>query len=123
MTKREVLIAIGTIAETLPADAPKDDILTYVEKELAAIDRKNEKAREKSAEKATAPDVIAEKFFDLLDTETPMTVNDILAAVGDKTFTPAKVVARMNKLVKADRVVKTKVKNEDKGTVVAYMKA
>ena len=117
MTKREKFEFIGKVFAgdvTVDMDeAMKAEIVEFCETELAAIDKKNEKARERAAAKKEEGDALTERVFEVIAAATePKTVNDILAALDDETLTPSKIVARLTRLVKAERVNRETIKVE-----------
>lgn len=103
----------------------KDEVLEIVAKEIAALDHKNAKAKERAAEKREQNDAIREVIANML-TEEPMVIADILntlnANEAEKVFTPSMVVARMTQLVKAGKAEKVQVKAGDR-KLVGYIKA
>lgn len=120
MTKKETFDVIANVFATV--DVPeKDEVLAFIEKEKAAIDAKNVKAKERAAAKRAEGDALRAKIEDVL-TDEPMTINDIIEAVDVEGLTPAKVVARMRQLVAAEKVAKESV-NVDGRKLVAYVKA
>lgn len=120
MTKREVYEVIGNVFANIEVEG-KEDVLEMIEKEKAALDRKNAKAKERAAEKRAEGDALRNVIEGML-TDEPMTVNDIIAEINDDTLTPAKVVARMTQLVKAEKAVKETVKIEGR-KLIGYVKA
>ena len=104
--------------------ADNAELVAFCDKEIAAIDHKADKARERAALKATEPDTLMNAVLNVL-TDEPMTVADILAAVNEEGATAAKVANRASKLVRAGKAVKTSVTvtGEDGGRarkLVAY---
>lgn len=110
MTKREMYDVIGSVFATTDRE-DKDEILAFVEKEKAALDRKNEKAKERAAEKRAAGDELRERVKGVLGSE-PMTIGEILDALGDESLTSAKITARTRQLVAAGAIEKQMVKVE-----------
>ena len=117
MTKREKFELIGRVFEGMEIEE-RDEVLEFIEKEIAAIDAKNAKAKERAAEKRAEGDELQGRILALMG-EEPMTINDIVAALGDEGLTPAKVVARMKNLVKNETVAKAAVKVEGR-KLMAY---
>lgn len=118
MTRKDYFHAImdGTLDHDL--------LVAFCEKEIAAIDHKAEKARERAALKAAEPDVLMDAVLGVL-TDEPMLVSDIVAAIGGDGVTPGKVANRASRLVKDGRATKltVTVTGEDGGKarkLVAY---
>ena len=104
--------------------ADNADIVAFCDKEIAAIDHKADKARERAAIKAQEPDTLMDAVLGVL-TDEPMTVGDILGVVGIEGATAGKVANRASRLVKDGKAVKTTVTitGEDGGKarkLVAY---
>lgn len=120
-TKAEVL---AVIAEAM---ANNEDVVAYCENELALIERKNIKARERQDKKRAEGDELQAAVFAEI-TDEPQTRDDILAAViahgGDAELTVGKIQAKLNNLVsKACTVAKCDVKTEDGKKKTAYILA
>jgi len=116
MTKKDYF---NMIADAMADNA---DVVAFCEKEIAALDAKALKAKERAAKKAAEGDALMEAIAGVLD-ETPKTLAEIAALVGEDV-TPNKVSPRAKKLVEAGRAVKTEVtKPEGKGKLVAYTAA
>ena len=120
MTKREKFEVIGNVFANIDNEY-KDEILAFVADETAALDRKNEKAKERASAKRAEGDALRGTLEGLL-TDEPKTVNDILAELDVDGITPAKVVSRMTQLVKAEKAAKVTVK-EDGRKLVGYVLA
>ncbi len=125
MTKRDLYNVIKN------AMADNADVVAFCDKELAALDHKAEKARERAAKKAAEGDALMDAVAAVL-TDEPMTNADILAAMLEKGLVTecsvSKVAYRTNVLAKDRRAVKTEVTvvAEDGGKarkLVAYTKA
>lgn len=117
ITKRDMYARIVEVA----TEAGLADIVEFAEKEIAALDLKAEKARERAAAKVSEVDDLEAAVASAL-TDELQTGAQIFEAVdnGDEKFaTIGKVRARLTKLVKAEVAVKEDVK-EDKRTVKAY---
>ena len=108
MTKREMYDVIESVFSTIDNEHSAD-ILEMVSKERAALDRKNAKAKERAAEKRAAGDELRMAVKDVLGSE-PMTIGEIIEALGDESLTPAKITARTRQLVAAGEVEKSMVK-------------
>ena len=113
MTNREKYDVIGQVfANVADVDSStRDEILEFVEKQVAALDRKNETAKKRAAEKRAAGDALQEMVKGVISDE-PITIDGILNAIGDDSLTPAKITARTRKLVASGEIVKEMVKVE-----------
>lgn len=99
----------------------QDDLLEFIDKEIAVLERRKEKARERAVERKAESDALTDKIFDALGDEF-MTLDDILPLLDDEEdITKNKVTSRLGKLIKAGKVEKEMVKVEDKKRM-AYRK-
>lgn len=102
-------------------EAMQNELLEFIDKEVAAIARRKDKARERAEKKKNESDALTEKIFAVLDEEY-MTLDEILPLLDDEEeITKNKVTSRLGKLVKAGRVEKDTVRVEDKKRM-AYRK-
>ncbi len=96
--------------------------IAFIETQIAALDRKAAKAKERAAAKKVAGDELRETIFSVL-TDEFQTLDMILPAVkeitGDDTLTNSKIIPRLSALVDLEKVVKEKVKT-DNGDKMAY---
>lgn len=110
-TKKEMWLSILEIKEV----ADNEDLVAFINREIDAIDKKAEKAKERAAKKAEESDSLREKIYSVL-TEIAnsdfVPIADIVAAIGEEDITPAKVTARLTKLVEAGRVEKQEISLE-----------
>lgn len=113
ITKRQIFEALNTmtfedviVGDAIVTDA---DIKDFIEKSIAQIDARNEKAKERQAQKKAEGDELRAQVKAVLGTE-PMKVAEIVAAINDPEVTSAKVVSRLTQLVNAGDVVKEDVK-------------
>lgn len=120
MTNREKFDVIGKVFEGYEG-AERDEILEFVAKQVAALDLKNEKAKERAAKKRAEGDELRDRVLGVI-TDEPITVEGILEALGDETLTPAKVVARTRQLVDNEIVNKMPIKVEGR-KLVGYVRA
>ena len=122
VTKKDVLAAVATLAAEVTLDngvvVTAEDIVNYCNSTVDQINKKNEKAKERAAEKRAAGDELANTIADMLSDEFK-TIPDIVAALDDEEITAGKVTARLTQLVKADRAHKSKVKVGDR-TLTGY---
>ena len=96
--------------------------IAFIETQIAALDRKAAKAKERAAAKKVAGDELRKTIFSVL-TDEFQTLDMILPAVkeitGDDTLTNSKIIPRLSALVDLEKVVKEKVKT-DNGDKMAY---
>ena len=92
-------------------------LVAFIKKEIESIDKKAEKAKERAAKKAEESDSLREEIYAVLEaSEAEFTpIVDIVAAIGKEEVTPAKVTARLTKLVEAGRVIKQEISIEKDG--------
>ena len=111
------------LTEWMEMYADNAEFVEYAENELAKLEKKNVKARERAAEKRAIGDELQASVLATI-TDAPQTRDDILAVVventGDETLTVGKIQAKLNNLVEAGQVSKCKVKTEDGKTKTAY---
>lgn len=101
-------------------NANDTDAADFCDKQIAAIDKKNEKARERAAKKASE-DVLMDAVMACLTNEF-QTADDILKQIDVADVTKAKVSNRLSRLAADGTAVKDTVKVE-KRTLVAYRMA
>ena len=117
MTNKEKFEVIGNVFATADVDAEvATEIVEFCNAQIAALERRNAKAKENSAKKHAEGDALKDTIQAMLGDE-PLTVNDILERLDDETLTPAKIVARMGQLVKAGVAAKQTVKVEGRKLV------
>ena len=96
--------------------------IAFIETQIAALDRKAAKAKERAAAKKVAGDELRETIYSVLTNEF-QTLDMILPAVkeitGDDTLTNSKIIPRLSALVDLEKVTKEKVKTEN-GDKMAY---
>lgn len=114
MTKREKFERVMNFVagtEVSFSDEERAEMLEWCDKEIAALNAKNEKAKERAAEKRAAGDELRERVYAAIgDAAEPITVNGILEAMDDSSLTPAKITARTRQLVAAGVIEKQMVK-------------
>ena len=122
VTKKDVLAAVATLAADVTLEngvnVTAEDIVTYCNVTVDQLNKKNEKAKERAAEKKAAGNELVNKIADML-TDEFQTIPAIVDALGDEEVTAGKVSARLTQLVKADRAHKSKVKVGDR-TLTGY---
>ena len=104
--------------------ADNAEFVEYAEKELAKLENKNVKARERAAAKKEAGNALRDVIEEMIKEATePMTREMVLENIDNADeleLTVAKIGAQISQLVQLDRVHKTNVKVGDK-TKVAYV--
>ena len=123
MTNREKFEFIGSTFRKLDAEVVSEDmkttILEFCETQIAALDRKNEKARERQDNKRAEGKALKDAIEAILSDE-PKTINDILAELKDETLTPAKITARLTQLRGEGKVEKS-LQNIDGRKLTTYV--
>lgn len=116
-TKREYFEELKGIV------ADNAELVEFIDAEIARIDNRNEKAKEKRAEKAVAGDALRDAVKTVIVNATaPITAEEVAAALVNEfeDVTKAKVTYRATQLIKAGKIFKVTVKTEDGRKVVAY---
>ena len=110
ITKREMFEAIKETFETGSCKFDAATVMAFCDKEIASLDAKAAKAKERAAAKKAEADVLMDQVRDALTGEF-QTIADIAAAVAEVNAdaTVSKVTYRLNKLVEAGDAEKTDV--------------
>ena len=110
ITKREMLVAIKETFETGSCKYEADVVKAFCDKEIAALDSKAAKAKERAAAKKAEADVLMDQVKDALTGEFQV-IADIAAAVAEVNAdaTVSKVTYRLGKLVESGDAEKTQV--------------
>lgn len=110
ITKREMFEAIKETFETGSCKYDAATVMAFCDKEIASLDAKAAKAKERAAAKKAEADVLMGQVEDALTGEF-QTIADIAAAVAgvNPDATVSKVQYRLNKLVEAETAEKTQV--------------
>ena len=110
ITKREYFEAIKTMFETGACDYDAETMIAFCDKEIAALDTKAAKAKERAAAKKAEADVLTDYVRAAL-TDEFKTIADIAAVVveTDPDATVHKVTNRLTRLVNEDFAEKTQV--------------
>ena len=111
ITKREMYEAIKATFETGECEYPAEAVIAFCDKEIASLDAKAAKAKERAAAKKAEADVLYDQVKDAL-TDEFATIADIAAAVAEVNpdATVSKVTYRLTKLVEAGVAEKTPIK-------------
>lgn len=110
ITKREMFEAIKETFETGTCKYDAATVMAFCDKEIASLDAKAAKAKERAAAKKAEADVLMGQVEDALTGEF-QTIADIAAAVSavNADATVSKVTYRLTKLVEAGVAEKTDV--------------
>ena len=110
ITKREMFEAIKETFETGTCKFDAATVMAFCDKEIASLDSKAAKAKERAAAKKAEADVLMDQVRDTLTGEF-QTIADIAAAVAEVNAdaTVSKVTYRLTKLVEAGDAEKTDV--------------
>ena len=110
ITKREMFEAIKETFETGSCKFAAATVMAFCDKEIASLDSKAAKAKERAAAKKAEADVLMDQVRDALTGEF-QTIADIAAAVAEVNAdaTVSKVTYRLTKLVEAGDAEKTDV--------------
>ena len=110
ITKREMYEAIKETFETGSCKYDAATVTAFCDKEIAALDAKAAKAKERAAAKKAEADVLMGQVEDALTDEFQV-IADIAAAVAAENAdaTVSKVTFRLTKLVEAEVAEKTQV--------------
>ena len=120
ITKREMFEAIKETFETGSCKYDAAVVTAFCDKEIASLDAKAAKAKERAAAKKAEADVLMGQVEDALTDEFQV-IADIAAAVADVNpdATVSKVTFRLTKLVEAGVAEKTQVTIEKTETTKA----
>ena len=98
LTKRSVYEALLKMVETGTLEITEDELKTFCENEIALLDKKAEKAKERAATKRAEGDALTDAVRDALTGEFE-SIADIAARIEGDDVTVSKVTYRLNKLV------------------------
>ena len=102
MTKKDILT--GIMNETLD----RETIVAFCEKEIAALDAKAVKAKERAAKKRAEGDELQAVVESLL-TDEPQTREQVAAQIEGEDVSVSKVGYRLSNLVKQGKAIKSDV--------------
>ena len=106
ITKKDYFHAIIALVNGDACDIPGDDIVAFCDKEIAALDTRAAKAKERAAAKRAEGDDLQAAVLGVL-TDEPMTRTEVFDALGDPDTSVAKVGYRLTALVAAGKAVKS----------------
>ena len=123
LTKRSVYEALLKMVETGTLEITEDELKTFCENEIALLDKKAEKAKERAATKRAEGDALTDAVRGALTGEFEP-IADIAARIEGEDVTVAKVQYRLGQLVKAGEAEKQEMKvtgaDGKKRTVMGY---
>ena len=120
ITKRDYYeILQGIVAANVADDTEKTELLEFLDKQIALIDSKAEKAKARNAEKKANGDELREVVQTVL-TDEFQTIDAIVAQIEGEEVTKAKVTARLTALVNNGIAEKTDVKDDEGRKLKAY---
>ena len=113
ITKKERYESIKALCDIVgdPEGIDVGSIIEFCDNEIAAIDARAAKAKERKAAKKAEGDEMTETIFGVL-TDEPATIDTIVAAIGDENITKGKVIYRLSSMAREGRIVKTEVSIE-----------
>ena len=97
--------------ETGETDIEPTKIIEFCENEIALLDKKADKAKERAAAKKAEADELMDKVYAVLSDTEFMTRNAVMDALGDmpEDVSISKVGARLTKLVNSQAVEKSEL--------------
>ena len=114
-TKKEYFEQVKTILLASP-NMISTELIEFIDKEIAALDKKAEAAKVARDKKKAANDELMEEVFNCLTSEEFTVIPQIMKHFeGREEISSAKVTARLKKLVDAERVEKDIVKVSAEG--------
>lgn len=110
ITKREMFEAIKETFETGKCKYEADVVTAFCDKEIASLDSKAAKAKERAAAKKAEADVLMGQVEDAL-TDEFQTIADVTVAVSavNEDATTSKVQYRLGKLVETGAAIKEQI--------------
>ena len=108
LTKRSVYEALLKMVETGNLEITEDELKTFCENEIALLDKKAEKAKERAATKRAEGDALTDAVRNALTSEFEP-IADIAARIEGEDVTVAKVQYRLGQLVKAGEAEKEQI--------------
>ena len=121
-TKKDYYAMLKEIVEEskdIETEISKEELLEFINKQVASIETKAEKAKEKAAEKKANGDELREVVQNVL-TDEFQTIDAIVAQIEGEEVTKAKVTARLTALVNNGIAEKTDVKDDEGRKLKAY---
>lgn len=123
VTKRDYYEMLKEIVYPTNADCEmtveQGELIEFIDKQIALIDSKAEKAKARNAEKKANGDELREVVQNVL-TDEFQTIDAIVAQIEGEEITKAKVTARLTALVNNGIAEKTDVKDDEGRKLKAY---
>ena len=121
ITKKDFYGALIELVEGMETVGAYDakDVQEFLKKQVGQIDAKAAKAKERAAKAKAEGDELT-KAVEAVITAEFQTADAITEQVDFEDVTKSKVVARLTKLVAAEKVVKEQIKTEDGRKIMAY---
>lgn len=123
ITKRDYYEMLKEIVYPTNADCEmtveQGELIEFLDKQIALIDSKAEKAKARNAEKKANGDELREVVQNVL-TDEFQTIDAIVAQIEGEEVTKAKVTARLTALVNNGIAEKTDVKDDEGRKLKAY---
>ena len=118
LTKKDYFNELKEIVEVSESEI-KEELIYFIDSQIASIDNKAEKAKERAAAKRAEGDEIRELVKSKLTNEF-QDAETITALIGDEEISKSKVIARLTQLEKLNLIEKTDIKNSEGKTRKAY---
>ena len=118
ITKKEYFEMLKKIVNESNSEN-KGELIYFIESQIASIETKAAKAKERAAAKKAEGDALRETVKSVLTNEF-QDAETITALVDGEDVTKNKVIARLTQLVNLGEVEKTDIKNESGKTRKAY---
>ena len=117
-TKREYFEALREIVlDTVPVEEKQDELLIFIDKEIEALEKRKVSAQRRAEKKRAESDALTDQIYSLIGDDF-ITVDTIMESIDDEEITRNKVVSRLGKLVKMNKIEKELSKIEDKRRMV-----
>lgn len=120
ITKRYIYEQLIALSETNEMELSMADLKTFAEKEIAQLDKKAVKAKERAAEKKAEGDALRDAVEATL-TDTLQTVADVSAQIEGEDVTVGKIRTRLSELVRLGVAEKEPVSVDVDGKSVQRM--
>lgn len=108
LTKRSVYEALLKMVETGTLEITEDELKTFCENEIALLDKKAEKAKERAATKRAEGDALTDAVRGALTGEFE-SIADIAARIEGEDVTVSKITYRLGQLAKNGEAVKEQI--------------